>query len=228
MQIEQNNVQRDTQMEYIRAEIKHWKKQRGRALQLGLKRLFDVVCSGLGLILISPLLILLAVAVRLSSPGPILFTQERLGQGGQPFTIYKFRTMVDGAIHMGAGIYTFEGDPRITAIGKILRDYHLDELPQLINVLRGDMSLVGPRPLLASSLDDFTNQQSRRLIMPPGITAWEAVKGGLNNSLEERLSLDTWYVDHWSFGLDIWILLCTIPVVLRREGVYEEPSFKID
>ncbi|MEY3298350.1 MAG: hypothetical protein RLZZ597_1610 [Cyanobacteriota bacterium] len=228
MHTEPIETQQDYQREWIKSETNRWQRQRERSWQLGLKRLFDLVCAGLGLLFISPLLIVLAIAVRLSSPGPILFTQARLGQGGRPFTIYKFRTMVDGAIHMGTGIYTFEGDPRITAVGKLLRDYHLDELPQLFNVLRGDMSLVGPRPLLPSSLDGFTPQQQQRLIMPPGMTAWEAIKGGLNNTLEERLALDIWYVENWSLRLDLWILLCTIPVVLRREGVYEPPSLEVD
>jgi lipopolysaccharide/colanic/teichoic acid biosynthesis glycosyltransferase len=203
------------------------RQKKGRRLQLGLKRLFDLVVAATGLMIIAPLLLVLAIAVRLSSPGPIFFTQERLGKFGQPFTIYKFRTMVDGAIHMGAGIYTFEGDPRITAVGKILRDYHLDELPQLLNVLRGEMSLVGPRPLLVSALETYSTRQKRRLLMPPGITAWVAVKGGLDNTLEERLEFDVWYVDHWSFLLDLWILLLTIPVVLRKEGVYESPPPEI-
>lgn len=199
----------------------HLNQRKGIRFQLALKRLMDVVLAAVGLVVIAPLLVAIAIAVRLSSPGPILFIQERLGQFGQPFYIYKFRTMVDGAIHMGAGINTFEGDPRITAVGKILRDYHLDELPQLFNVLRGEMSLVGPRPLLMSALETYTPRQKKRLLMPPGMTAWEAVKGGLNNSLSDRLNLDIWYVEEWSLGLDLWILLLTIPVVLRREGVYE-------
>ncbi|HSM82572.1 MAG TPA: sugar transferase [Nodosilinea sp.] len=207
--------------DWKRLERDHFRPRQGIEFQLAVKRLIDVVLAAVGVVVIAPLLAAIAAAVYLSSPGPILFIQERMGRFGQPFYIYKFRTMVDGAIHMGAGINTFAGDPRITAVGKILRDYHLDELPQLFNVLRGEMSLVGPRPLLMSALETYTPDQRKRLLMPPGMTAWEAVKGGLNNSLDDRLNLDTWYVEEWSLGLDIWILLLTIPVVLRREGVYE-------
>ncbi|MEP0905212.1 sugar transferase [Leptolyngbya subtilissima ST-M1] len=202
-------------------------QRQGIKFQLALKRLLDVVLAAVGVVMIAPLLVAIAIAVRLSSPGPILFIQERMGKFGQPFYIYKFRTMVDGAIHFGAGINTFEGDPRITAVGKILRDYHLDELPQLFNVLRGEMSLVGPRPLLMSALKTYTPQQQQRLLMLPGMTAWEAVKGGLDNSLNDRLRLDVWYVEKWSLGLDLWILLLTIPVVLRKEGIYEQRDIEL-
>jgi lipopolysaccharide/colanic/teichoic acid biosynthesis glycosyltransferase len=189
---------------------------------LALKRLLDFLLAGIGLIIIAPLLAAIAIAVRLSSPGPILFVQERLGRHGQPFRIYKFRTMVDGAVHLGTGLDTYEGDPRVTAVGKFLREYHLDELPQLFNVIRGEMSLVGPRPLLMSSLATYQDWEKRRLLLPPGITAWEAVQGGLLNTIDERIALDIWYVDHFTLWLDLWILLKTIPVVLTKEGVYGE------
>ncbi|HEY9887298.1 MAG TPA: sugar transferase [Candidatus Obscuribacterales bacterium] len=193
---------------------------RDRRRSLWLKRLLDVSLAGLGLVVVAPLLVAIAIAVRCSSPGPILFIQERLGQYGQPFKIYKFRTMVDGAVNFGAGLNTFKGDPRVTPIGRFLREYHLDELPQLLNVLRGNMSLVGPRPLMVAALATFSDGEKRRLLMPPGITSWEAVRGGLLNPIDERLALDVWYVDHWSIWLDLWILLKTIPVVLTKEGVY--------
>lgn len=189
-------------------------------INLVFKRLLDIVLSGIGIVVLLPVLAVIAIAVRLSSPGPILFIQERMGKLGESFYIYKFRSMVDGAVHIGAGLDTFEGDPRITPVGKFLREYHLDELPQLFNVLRGQMSLVGPRPLLTSSLSTYNNLEKRRLLMPPGITAWEAVNGGLHNDVNERLELDLWYVDHWNLWIDFVILLRTIPVVLRKEGVY--------
>jgi sugar transferase EpsL len=195
-------------------------RQKGMRGQLICKRCLDVAIASLALLILWPLLLIIAFAIRLSSPGPILFRQERLGKLGKPFIIYKFRTMVDGAVHIGTGLGTYKGDPRVTKIGKFLREYHLDELPQLFNVLLGDMSLVGPRPLLVSSLKIYDDTQKRRLLLPPGITAWEAVNGGLENSFEERLQLDVWYVDHWNFWLDLVILLRTIPVVLRKEGVY--------
>ncbi|MFB2977717.1 sugar transferase [Microseira sp. BLCC-F43] len=202
------------------AEKAYLARQKGMRMQLMFKRNLDVAIASLALLLLSPLLLGIALAVRLSSPGPILFCQERLGKLGKPFTIYKFRTMVDGAVNIGIGLGTFKGDPRVTKVGKFLREYHLDELPQLFNVLRGDMSLVGPRPLLVSSLKTYNDVQKRRLLMPPGVTAWEAVNGGLENSLEARLNLDVWYVERWNFWLDWVILFRTIPVVLRKEGVY--------
>lgn len=191
-------------------------------LHLVMKRLLDILLAGIGLVVIAPLLVLIAIAVRLSSPGPILFIQERLGQHGQPFRIYKFRTMVDGAVNLGTGLDTFKGDPRITAVGKVLREYHLDELPQLLNVLLGNMSLVGPRPVLMSSLATYQDWEKRRLLMPPGITGWEAVQGGLLNTVDERIAFDVWYVDHWTIWLDCSILLKTIPIVLTKEGAYGE------
>ncbi|HAZ49449.1 MAG TPA: sugar transferase [Cyanobacteria bacterium UBA11369] len=202
------------------AEKAYLARRKNVRMQLMFKRYLDVAIASLALLLIWPLLLGIALAVRLSSPGPILFCQERLGKLGKPFTIYKFRTMVDGAVNIGSGLATFKGDPRVTKVGKFLREYHLDELPQLFNVIRGDMSLVGPRPLLVSSLNTYNDVQKRRLLMPPGVTAWEAVNGGLENSLEERLNLDVWYVERWNFWLDWVILFKTIPVVLRKEGVY--------
>jgi lipopolysaccharide/colanic/teichoic acid biosynthesis glycosyltransferase len=192
--------------------------------QMVCKRILDVVSASIAVLILLPVLLVITLAIKLSSPGPILFCQERLGRLGKPFVIYKFRTMVDGAIHIGAGLDTFQGDPRITPVGKLLREYHLDELPQLFNILRGDMSLVGPRPLLTSTLATYSDWQKRRLLMPSGLTAWEAVNGGLENDLDERINLDIWYVDNWSFWLDIKIILLTIPVVLRKEGIYEKDS----
>jgi len=186
------------------------------------KRCLDLAVASSGLALIWPLLLIVAIAIRLTSPGPALFRQKRLGQKGQNFTIYKFRTMVDGAVNFGTGLRTFEGDPRITPLGKFLRDYHLDELPQLLNVLKGDMSLVGPRPLLPSELALYDSRQKQRLLVLPGMTAWEAVNGGLDNSREERIDLDLWYVDHWNFWVDLRIIARTVLVVLRKEGLYEK------
>lgn len=211
-----------TEQKWQQVKQGYLQERKHRNINLLCKRLLDVAVASVGILLILPVLLLIAVAVKLSSPGGALFCQERLGEQGKTFTIYKFRTMVDGAIYQGAGVNTFKGDPRITSVGKFLREYHLDELPQLFNVLQGDMSLVGPRPLLPEELPTYTNRQKRRLLVKPGITAWEAVNGGLDNSLEQRLELDVWYVNHFSFWLDLVILLRTIPVVLRKEGVYEQ------
>ncbi|NWF58826.1 MAG: sugar transferase [Fischerella sp.] len=201
-------------------EQAYLKQRKGMQVQLVLKRLLDVAIASIAILILLPVFLAIALLVRLSSPGPILFRQERLGKLGTTFTIYKFRTMVDGAVNIGAGLNTFKGDPRITPVGKFLREYHLDELPQLFNVLKGDMSLVGPRPLLPLELPKYSDRQKRRLLVSPGITAWEAVNGGLDNTREQRIELDLWYVDRWNFWIDLLILARTIPVVLRKEGVY--------
>jgi sugar transferase EpsL len=205
-------------------EKQYFLSRPGIRLDFLVKRIFDVMTASIGLLLILPLLLVTAIAVKLTSPGPALFKQKRLGQKGRLFTIYKFRTMVDGAVNIGAGLKTFEGDPRITPLGNVLRNYHLDELPQLLNVLKGDMSLVGPRPLLPSELPLYNSREKRRLLVLPGMTAWEAVNGGLDNSREERIELDLWYVDHWNFWVDLLILARTVSVVLRKEGLYEKRS----
>ncbi|MBE9028697.1 sugar transferase [filamentous cyanobacterium LEGE 11480] len=186
------------------------------------KRVIDFSLALLALTIVSPLMIVIAVAVRSSSHGPIFFRQKRSGLLARTFTIYKFRTMVNGAIHQGTGADTYKGDPRITPIGNFLREYHLDELPQLFNVIKGDMSLVGPRPLLPSNLEKYSDADKRRLFLLPGVTSWATVNGGLDNLEIERFQLETWYVDRWNFWLDLNVLLRTFPTVLRRDGVYDE------
>lgn len=213
-------IEQWTAKQWQAAEQAYLAARPGLQVHLIFKRVLDVVLASLGLIILLPVLLIIALTVRLSSPGPVFFTQERLGKLGKSFTIYKFRTMVDGAIHLGTGLNTFKGDPRITWVGRVLREYHLDELPQLWNVLRGDMSLVGPRPLLVSFLATYNDREKRRLLVSPGITAWEAVNGGLLNTFEERIDLDIWYVDRWTVWLDFVILARTIPTVLHKEGAY--------
>jgi sugar transferase EpsL len=186
------------------------------------KRGLDLLIATVVSILLLPIMLAIAIAIHSSSPGGIFFCQERLGLLGKTFTIYKFRTMVAGAIQQGTGTDTYRGDPRVTAIGRFLREFHLDELPQLFNVLRGEMSLVGPRPLLPEDLPDYQDWEKRRLFVMPGITAWEAVNGGLDNTREQRFKLDVWYVDRWTIWLDLLILLKTIPTILRREGLYDQ------
>jgi lipopolysaccharide/colanic/teichoic acid biosynthesis glycosyltransferase len=213
-------IEQWTAEQWHQAKQEYFTVRQGIQVQLAIKRILDVIVASISLIILLPVLAIIAIAIRLDSSGPILFLQERSGQFGKPFYIYKFRTMIDGAIHVGTGLNTFDGDPRITSVGKFLREYHLDELPQLWNVLCGEMSLVGPRPLLSSFLSTYNNWEKRRLLMPPGITAWEAVNGGLLNLFEERVALDIWYVDRWTIWVDLWILARTIPVVLQKEGVY--------
>ena len=183
-----------------------------------LKRVLDLAGSLALLAALGPLLAAAALAVRLGSRGPVLFRQERLGLGGRPFTILKLRTMVAGA--EAGGPMTSRDDPRITRVGAVLRRYRLDELTQLVNVLRGDMSLVGPRPLLPEFLPYYSAFDRRRLEVPPGMTGWQQVNGAARHGWRERVALDVWYVDHQGPLLDLRILLRTLGVVLRADTVY--------
>ena len=184
------------------------------------KRTLDLVLGSLMLLAAAPLLLGAALALRLDTPGPALFRQPRLGRGGRTFTIFKLRTMTHGSTLLGSGLETCREDPRITRVGRVLRNLRLDELPQLFNVLRGDMSLVGPRPLLPEFLPYYSDLDRRRLEAPPGITGWQQVRGASRHSWRERVALDVWYVEHRSPWLDLWILLLTVGVVLRADTVY--------
>lgn len=184
------------------------------------KRLFDFCTALIVLVVISPLFLLIALAIKLSSQGPVFFRQARVGKDGREFDVYKFRSMVVGAEKIGAGVFVEEEDPRITRIGKILRESSLDELPQLINVLKGEMSLVGPRPTLLYQVEKYNEQEKRRLLVKPGISGWAQVNGRNALTWPEKIELDLWYVDNWSFWLDIRILLRTLLIVIKREGLY--------
>jgi len=182
------------------------------------KRAFDVVVSAVGLVVLSPLYAAVAVAVWSTMGSPVLFRQPRPGLAGRPFELLKFRTMSDAR---GArGVLLSDAD-RLTRVGRFLRRTSLDELPELINVLRGDMSLVGPRPLLMEYLPLYSSQQARRHDVRPGITGWAQVHGRNAQTWEQRFELDCWYVDHWSLRLDLEILRRTIGAVLRGEGISE-------
>jgi lipopolysaccharide/colanic/teichoic acid biosynthesis glycosyltransferase len=184
------------------------------------KRAFDLLLGTTLLLLASPLLAGVAAAVRLDSPGPAWFRQRRLGLGGRPFSIIKFRTMRHGSARLGTGLETSQDDFRITRVGRILRNLRLDELPQLCNVLLGEMSLVGPRPLLPEFLPYYSPFDRRRLEVPPGMTGGQQVNGAALHSWRERVALDVWYVDHHSLALDLRILWLTVGVVLRADTVY--------
>jgi len=183
---------------------------------LRLKRAFDLAISALSLVLLSPLLGAIALAVRFRMGSPVFFRQVRPGLHGQPFTLLKFRTMLD--VRDAAGNLLPDGE-RLTRLGRILRSTSLDELPELFNVLRGEMSLVGPRPLLTSYLERYTPEQARRHEMMPGLTGWAQVNGRNALTWEARFELDVWYVDHWSLGLDLRILALTLWKVIKREGI---------
>ena len=192
-----------------------------------LKRAFDIGVTVLLLIIISPLFLLLVIAIRLfGGPGPVFFRHERATKGGVPFQILKFRTMVDQAEHLGAGIAIERNDPRITTLGRFLRKTSLDELPQLINILRGEMSLVGPRPLAARYIERYNAFQRRRLEVLPGITGWTQVTGRNDQTWEEKFEKDVHYVDHQSFLLDLKILWLTVFVVLSGKTESDDGSVK--
>jgi sugar transferase EpsL len=183
------------------------------------KRAIDIVGALAGLILLLPVLLVGAVLVRLCLGSPVLFRQQRPGLHGEPFELLKFRTMTDAR---GADGRLLPDGDRLTPLGRFLRSTSLDELPELINVLRGDMSLVGPRPLLTDYLPHYTCGQARRHAVRPGITGWAAVRDRNATSWERRLQLDVWYVDHWTLGLDLKILLRTVIKVFKREGISAE------
>jgi sugar transferase EpsL len=183
------------------------------------KRVIDLLGAGAGLIALAPVLLLIALAVRRSLGLPVLFRQVRAGRHGRPFALLKFRTMTEARDAAGQPLPDAQ---RLTWLGNWLRSTSLDELPELINVLRGDMSLVGPRPLLPEYLPHYSAEQARRHEVRPGITGWAAVQGRNALSWERRLALDVWYVDNWSLLLDLKILLMTVVKVLKREGISAE------
>lgn len=185
-----------------------------------MKRAFDALAALIGLVILSPVFIAAAVMIKIDSKGPVLFKYTRVGMGGRRFTAYKFRSMVENAANMGLGIEIVKNDPRITAVGKFLRDWSMDELPQLINVLRGEMSLVGPRPALPHQVEKYSEFEKRRLEVRPGITGWAQVNGRNLISWKERIKLDVWYVDNWSLWLDLKIMLMTPKLVFLKEGLY--------
>lgn len=180
------------------------------------KRIFDLVLTVPGLILISPLLAVIAVAVRIALGSPVLFRQQRPGFMGRPFVLYKFRTMSDEEDAEGNQL---PDAVRLTRLGRILRSFSLDELPELLNVIKGEMSLVGPRPLLMRYLERYSAEQARRHEVLPGITGWTQVNGRNANTWEQKFEYDVWYVDHWSLRLDAKILVITLWKVLTREGI---------
>jgi lipopolysaccharide/colanic/teichoic acid biosynthesis glycosyltransferase len=185
-------------------------------------RALDLIVAALALALLSPLLALAAVLIRLESRGPVLYRQRRVGRGGEPFELWKLRTMVPGAESMGAGIYIVQGDPRITRIGRRLRRFSLDELPNLVNVIRGEMAIVGPRPTVQAQVDRYTERQLRRLEVKPGITGWAQVNGRTSLPWPERIELDVWYVEHRSLWLDLRILAKTARMLASGRGLYSE------
>jgi lipopolysaccharide/colanic/teichoic acid biosynthesis glycosyltransferase len=193
---------------------------RGRGDAL-IRRLIDVVFAALALALTAPLLALAVAAIRLETAGRAVYRQRRAGKDGEPFDLFKLRTMVDGAEHLGAGLAVNANDSRITRVGALLRRTSLDELPNLLNVLRGDMSLIGPRPTLPVQVEQYSERQRGRLAVKPGITGWAQVNGRASLPWSQRIELDLYYVEHRSLALDLRILARTPAMVLGGKGVYK-------
>jgi lipopolysaccharide/colanic/teichoic acid biosynthesis glycosyltransferase len=184
-------------------------------------RAFDVLVAGVALAVASPLLAVAVIAIRLESRGSPIYRQRRVGKDGEPFDLIKLRTMVSGAEHIGAGLAVNAGDPRITRVGAVLRRFSLDELPNLVNVLRGEMAVVGPRPTIQAQVDQYTPRQRRRLEVKPGITGWAQVNGRASLPWHERIELDVWYVDNRSALLDLRILARTVRMLVTGHGLYK-------
>lgn len=189
-------------------------------MYMPIKRFFDIIMSFLGIIILSPLMLITAVAVKLDSKGPVIFKQERLGLHGNVFFIYKFRSMCQGAEHTGTGVYSSADDVRVTRVGKIIRATSIDELPQLFNILKGDMSFIGPRPPLTYhpwEISEYTDEQLHMFDVRPGITGWAQINGRKDVEWHKRIELNCWYVDNISLLLDIKIIFVTVFKVLKNE-----------
>ena len=187
-----------------------------------MSRALDVVLATVLLVVTSPVLALAAIAIRLESRGPVFYRQLRVGRDGERFELWKLRTIVPGAESIGAGLYVLEGDPRITRTGRLLRRFSLDELPNLINVLKGDMAIVGPRPTVQEQVDRYTDRQRRRLEVKPGITGWAQINGRTSLLWPERIEMDVWYVEHRSLALDLRIVRKTARMLVTGHGLYSE------
>ena len=195
----------------------------------GIKRILNLLCSFVGVIVLSPFFLIISLLIKVTSKGPVFFVHERVGLNGKKFKLIKFRTMVNNAEEMIASFspeqkkeweenYKLKDDPRITKIGKFLRRTSLDELPQLINILKGDMSIVGPRPVVDEELNWYGDKKDKLLSVKPGLTGWWAVNGRSNVPYPERCELELYYVDHISFALDVKIILKTLGAIIKKDG----------
>jgi lipopolysaccharide/colanic/teichoic acid biosynthesis glycosyltransferase len=182
-------------------------------------RPLDVLIAALALVVLSPFLLAAALAIKLGSRGPAIYRQRRVGRDGAEFEMWKLRTMVQGSDPVGVGTVVTRDDPRVTGVGRFLRRTSLDEVPNLVNVLRGEMAIVGPRPTIPAQVDDYTPRQQRRHEVLPGITGWAQVQGRAGIPWEERIELDVWYVEHRSAALDARILARTVWLVLSGQGL---------
>lgn len=192
------------------------------------RRAFDVVVAAGALALASPFLLAAVIAIRLESPGSPIYRQRRIGKDGRAFDVIKLRTMVTGAEHLGAGLAVSEGDTRITRVGRLLRRTSLDEVPNLVNVLRGEMAIIGPRPTVPVQVEQYTPRQRGRLAVKPGMTGWAQVNGRAEIPWDERIELDLWYIEHRSAALDLKILWRSVRIVFGGDGLYrgETPAWR--
>ena len=190
-------------------------------------RPFDLAVAAIGLVVAAPLIALIALAIRLDSRGAVVYRQRRVGQGGAEFGLLKFRTMRPGSDPVGIGTAVEKDDPRVTRVGALLRRTSLDELPNLVNVLRGEMAIVGPRPTIPAQVELYTEHQRRRLEVKPGLTGWAQVSGHVAIPWDERIELDVWYVEHRSARLDLRILARTVKQVLLGHGLGGEASSRV-
>ena len=191
------------------------------------KRFFDILISIFGLIVCAIPMLIVAIAIKVESKGPVFFKQERVGKNGKVYWMYKFRSMCVGAEQMQEGVYCLKGDKRVTKVGKFIRATSIDELPQFFNILKGDMSLIGPRPVLMyypKKWEEYTEEELKRFKVRPGVTGWAAVHGRKTNTVEARFEYDNYYVDNLSFGLDFKIFFMTIKSVLTNEGNEDDGS----
>jgi len=194
------------------------------------KRFFDLLFSILIFIVSSPILLLVAVAIKIDSKGPVIFVQERVGKDGKVYDMYKFRSMCVGAEQQEGGVFCKKGDARVTKVGAFIRATSIDELPQLVNIIKGDMSLIGPRPVLTyypKQWNEYTQEELKRFEVLPGVTGWAAVHGRKTNTVEARFAYDNYYVDNLSLLLDIKIIFMTIKSVLTNEGNEDDGSSEV-
>ncbi len=187
-----------------------------------LKRAFDVLVAAGTLLLLSPVIALISLAIKLDDGGSVLFVQDRSGKNRRKFRCYKFRTMIPGAETLGGGLKVVADDPRITRVGRVLRLWTLDEIPQLVNILKGEMSIVGPRAWVPAEAAYCPQSDSRRFDVRPGMAGWAWIHGRNRLPWDERVRLDLWYVDHWSLWLDFYILAKAFFLLFRRDGVYTD------
>lgn len=194
------------------------------------KRVMDFIISLCALIVLSPVMLIVAIIVKATSPGPAIFVQQRVGKNGKVYDMYKFRSMCVGAEQQESGVFCTKGDARVTPVGKFIRATSIDELPQLVNIIKGEMSLIGPRPVLTyypKNWDEYTEDELKRFDVLPGVTGWAAVHGRKTNTVEARFAYDNYYVDNLSMWLDIKILFMTVKSVLTNEGNEDDGSAEV-